>query len=404
MPDSCVPNHITGTNTTCSHRGGGSRCYRRWRRVTVGDVLDGVAPLSGGAYSRTREVSGTVESPYGSATVRYDDAHRPSISADSQQAACYAVGYVQAADRLFELDLLRRRAQGRLAEAFGPPLVESDVRNSKLDFRTAARVTREQLAGTETERVLAAYADGVSTYIESEPPGVEFGVLDYQPEPWSVTDTLSITKWVAWRFGGGTSLRPCLYRRRFDSDKYATLFPQQLPGRPPAIRGDARATEDVAGARAPPAGGDLNSVDGGTLGSRTADDGDGATGATDDGDPLDPAFVEWATGSDPPQQLGSNAWVVSGEYTESGSAVVCSEPHVQLQASPFWYEQRVETPDRTVEGVALPSTPVVAIGGNDGSPTSDAYTDQLSLWAKGEYRTPERPSGDPAISFRGSDG
>ncbi len=303
----------------------------------IGDVLDGIAPLSGGAYSRARDVSGTVESPHGAATVTYDDAHRPSIDADSRRAAYYAVGYVHAADRLFELDLLRRTAQGRLAEVFGPFQAERDVRNRKLDFRTAARVTREQLAGTETEQVLAAYADGVSAYVESEPPGVEFGVLDYQPEPWSVTDTLSITKWVAWRFGGGTSLRPYLRRQRLDSDTYATLFPRHLPGRPPAIRDDGETTADAEAPRVTPADSDL----------------------------LDPAFVEWATGSDPPRELGSNAWVVSGAYTESGSAVVCSDPHVRLQAPPFWYEQRIETPDRTVEGVALPGTPVVAIGRND---------------------------------------
>jgi penicillin amidase len=316
------------------------------------EILDGVAPVSGGAYTNERTVSGTVESPYGSAAVTYDDHHRPSISAESQEAAYFAVGYVHAADRLFEIDMFRRTAQGRLAEVLGPFAVERDVRHTKLDFRTAAAATRRRLSGTEIERVLTAYADGITAYIEAEPPGVEFGLFDYEPDPWSVLDTLSITKWVSWRFGGGTSLRHRLYRQRFDADTYETLFPTHFPGRPPAIRSESTSTDTDP------------TSDGSVFGSVDTDEAGGGSRARSE-TPLDPAFVEWATGSDPPTYLGSNGWVVSGEFTESGRAAVCSDPHVGLQAPPFWYEQRVETPDNTVEGVALPGVPIVEIGRND---------------------------------------
>ena len=71
----------------------------------------------------------TVASPYGDATVTDDDHGVPPVEADTEAAACFAVSYAQAADRLFEVELVRRLKDGRLAEAVGERAVESDVFN-----------------------------------------------------------------------------------------------------------------------------------------------------------------------------------------------------------------------------------------------------------------------------------
>lgn len=125
-------------------------------------LLDSFAPLSGRAWRGTRRrVPATVSSPHGDATVTYDDYHVPHVEADSEPAAYFAVGYVQAVDRLFEIDLIRRLMDGRLSAALGERTVESDVFNAKMDFRRVAEASAEALEGTRTETLTEAYADVV---------------------------------------------------------------------------------------------------------------------------------------------------------------------------------------------------------------------------------------------------
>lgn len=187
----------------------------------VNGLLEGIAPVSGSAYRRPREaVPDDVENPYGSATVTYDDHHIPHVEADSEPAAYFAVGYVQAADRLFQMDLFRRRGDGRLAEVAGPGFVEDDVLRTKMDFRGGAEASREAIAGSDTERMLSAYADGVNAYIERGPPGLGFELLDYDPDPWTVTDTLLIAMALnAQQTLGFPALREAVKRRAFDEEK-----------------------------------------------------------------------------------------------------------------------------------------------------------------------------------------
>jgi penicillin amidase len=338
-------------------------------------ILEAIAPMSGGSYRDSRDsVSGTVESPYGAATVTYDDAHVPHVTADSEQAAYYAVGYAQAADRLFQMDLYRRSARGRTAEVVGPFTAGQDVMNAKLDFLGAARASRDAIRGTEVETITQAYADGVTAYIESEPPGFEFGLLDYDPDPWSVLDTVLVGRSVSWRFSGGFGdIVETVRRDHFDDETYRRLFLAELDGDGvPAIREDG--APEPAAREQPPANGSV-----------------------------DPGFAEWLASFDPPDALGSNAWVVGGEYTESGDPSVCSDPHVGLRAPPTWYEQRVTDGERTVHGFAIPGTPVTPIGTNEygawgltalQADVTDLYSYEVDDAAEryryeGEWRTPE---------------
>ena len=142
--------------------------------------LDRFAPLSGSAWqSATRDISGTVESPHGPAEVRFDHYGVPHIEAADDLALYFAVGYVQAADRLFGMDVQRRLFGGTLAAAFGERAVESDEFHRKMDFRGAAAATWENLAGSETGEAVSAYVDGVNACIDEEALPVEFELLEY---------------------------------------------------------------------------------------------------------------------------------------------------------------------------------------------------------------------------------
>jgi penicillin amidase len=301
--------------------------------------LDRFAPLSGAAWQSARNAApGTVESPYGTAEVTYDDYHVPHVSADDEAAAYFATGYVQAADRLFQMDLVRRRMRGTLSAALGEQTVEQDVFARKMDFLGCAEASADVLTGTESERLTEAFAEGVNRYIDVGPLPMEFGLVGYEPEPWEVVDSLLVGVQIAWGLTGSFgTLRRAVLRDAFDGETYDRLYGSRFDHGTPIIRDEQ--TGDVTGvAEAPGAG---------------------------VADPVDQALVDWLGQFEPPDLWGSNNWVVSGDHTESGDPVVCNDPHLTLMAPPVWYEQRIETGDVDVRGVTFPGVPFVVIGETD---------------------------------------
>ncbi len=307
----------------------------------VGEFLDRVAPLSGSLWQRIGHPPETVESPYGPATVTYDDYHVPHVEADSEEAAAFAVGVAQAADRLGEMDLVRRRAGGRLAAVVGKQGLENDRFAAKMDFQGAAEASRRAIAGTDTESVVQAYADGVNTYIEEGPVGVEFGILGYEPEPWTVTDTALVGVLLGWFLTGSfETLRAEVKRDTFEEPTYRTLYPDRLDHDVPIV--DPEETD-----------GEVRGV-----GGDSATSGKAASN-------IDRDLVDWLSQFETPRIVGSNSWVVSGAVTDSGEPILCNDPHLGLQAPPIWYQQQVTIDGLTTRGGALVGTPLVVIGEND---------------------------------------
>lgn len=301
--------------------------------------VDRIAPLSGQAWRKSGRESNTVRSPHGAATVTYDDQHTPLIEADAPAPAYFALGYTHASDRLFQMDLVRRQASGRLAEVVGPPGVERDVFFRKLDLERAAAASEKAIEGTETSRVLNAYADGINAFIEEESPGTEFGLLGYEPDAWTVLDTFLVLGRFGWRLSGQfTALRRSVIGRTFDDPLRSRLYPIRFDHDAPIIRdGDAR--KQVFG---PP-----------TEQEPVNDEA------------VDQSFIDWLGQFEPPDLGGSNAWTIPGDYTDTGAPIVASDPHMGLRAPPVLYEQQVSIEDRSVGGVTAAGLPFVVIGEND---------------------------------------
>ena len=310
----------------------------------AGGLLERFAPFSGRAWDAAERVPATVESPSGPATVTYDDYHVPHVEADTEEAAYFAVGYAQAADRLFEMDLVRRRMRGTLAEVAGEQVVDSDVFNVRMDFLGAAEASAEAIAGTDTERMTEAFADGVNTYIEEGPLPLEFGLLGYEPREWSVVASLLVGAQVSWGLTGSfRTLQRALLRDRLDADTYRQRYGQFDHGYP-ILRPDR-------------VGGEVHGVAGRGVEAASAD--------ARVGDAVDADFADWLGRFEPPPYLGSNSWLVAGEHTASGQPIVANDMHLSLMAPPVWYEQRVSAGDVDVRGVAFPGIPFVVAGEND---------------------------------------
>jgi len=119
------------------------------------------------------------------------------IYATNNDDLFFAQGYVQAQDRLFQMDLNRRLGLGRLAEVTGPLGVAFDKFARYLGWPRAARAQAD-LSDPTTAAVIAAYSAGVNAFIATQPPPAEFHLLAYRPEPW---DALATSAWgtvLAW--------------------------------------------------------------------------------------------------------------------------------------------------------------------------------------------------------------
>ncbi|WP_435075426.1 penicillin acylase family protein [Halorubrum sp. HHNYT27] len=316
-------------------------------RSEAAALLDSFAPLSGDAWDAAdRSLPETVESPDGDATVRVDDRGVPHVEADDEAAAYFAVGYLQAFHRLFPMDLQRRVMRGRLSEVVGEATVESDEFNVAMGFLPAAEATWDLVSETETGSLVESYAAGVNAAMESETLPIEFELLGYEPAPWTPVDSMLMEKQISWTLTGSfAGLRRAVVEDRFGADRAATLFPRRLDHDAPILDGDE------------------TRLGGGDERERWRDDrSPGAAGATD---PIPPALTGWLSGFESPTGVGSNSWVVSGAHTASGTPTVAYDPHLSLMAPPLWYEQRVETPERSVRGATFPGVPFVIAGASD---------------------------------------
>src|SRR5207344_2286969 len=118
----------------------------------------------------------------------------PHISATSQEDLFFAQGFVQAQDRLFQMDLWRRSVQGRLSEVLGANFIERDAMTRGVQFRGRAELDWTRY-GADTRAIATAFARGVNAWIRSASDNLpeEFALAGWQPEPWAPEDVLNRT-------------------------------------------------------------------------------------------------------------------------------------------------------------------------------------------------------------------
>jgi len=289
----------------------------------------------------------------------------PHIFAASAEDALFALGYVHAQDRLWQMEMNRRIAAGRLAEVVGPAGLETDRFLRTLGVRRAAEATLAKL-DTETTTALARYADGVNAFLAGDPVlPLEFLITGARPAPWTPADSLAWVKMMAWDLGG--NWRNELLRMRLARTLPLARIQQLLPPYP----GDA-----------PPEIAELKAF----------------YGALEQSAPklAELGLPDFA--SQPVEGLGSNNWVVSGARTASGKPLLANDPHLGLTAPVVWYFAHLHAPGLNVIGATLPGVPLVVLGRNDriawgftntGPDVQDLYLEKLH--PAGGYVAPDGP-------------
>jgi penicillin G amidase len=282
----------------------------------------------------------------------------PTVIAQNQHDADFAVGFLHAQDRLFAMDMMRRYGAGRLAELYGARFVQIDRGIRMLGLYRAAERQYAGLA-VPTRAALDAYAAGVNAFIATRrgawPP--EYYLLRSAPEPWRPADSLVWAKIMDLQLTGnyrGELLRARMLRHLSPAD-LAVLYP--------AYPKDAPVTLDKARA----AYRDL---------------------------PLDKLFAALPPGG---PQAASNNWVLSGAHTESRKALLANDPHLDFSAPGVWYLIRIETPDLKLAGVTAPGNPFLIIGHNEhiawgftttGSDVEDLFVEKPDPVDHGRYEAP----------------
>lgn len=309
-----------------------------------------------------------------------DSLGMPHLWAGSEADLFRAVGYVHAQDRLFQMEMFRRVADGRLAEVMGAELVETDRFLRTLGMGRAAAEQEAALA-PEHRAMLQAYADGVNAWIRGRagPLPPEFVALRFRPEPWTVRNSLSIAKIMAWdlaEWNLGLDLQRAV--DALGEERARDLFPAYPDtaltilgadarwrgrGENPAAespRAPARVSGPVPLPRIPALALEL----------------------------LDAVSVSRA----------SNAWVVGGARTASGKPILANDMHLALRTPPIWYLAALHGGGFDVTGMTLPGVPVVVAGHNRRVAWgfTNAYVDDTDFFVEevdpadpDRYRTPD---------------
>jgi penicillin amidase len=250
----------------------------------------------------------------------------PHIYAGSVEDAYFALGFVHAQDRLWQMEMNRRIGSGRVSEALGEATLDADKFLRTLGVRRVAEATLKAL-NDETRSQLDAYAAGVNAFLaqHSGPLPPEFLLTGVSPEPWQSVDSVAWAKMMAWDLGG--NWRSELLRLRLAKKLSTAQIGEFLPPYP----GDAPLAIADYGAL-------YRQLDAGKLAALVL------PGLTEDG--------------------ASNNWVLAGSRTASGKPLLANDPHLGLAVPAVWYFAHLSAPGFEAIGATLPGVPAVVLGRN----------------------------------------
>jgi len=345
------------------------------------------ATVTATAGSQTASVTFTSQAPppqpsrtipglTGNVDVTYDQYDTPHIFCANQND-CYAVqGYIQAQDRLFQMDLFRRTAEGRVSELVGGVGVAQDQQfrvffmtrdGQKLEDALAADLAND----TTTKPKVDAYVRGINAYInflvaQSSPLPGEYAQLPAAPftagdiPPWTIQDTLAVAR-----------LQQFSLSESIEEELGYGLF-AQVYGNPASPLVDAGKMNAYVRAKQPVQAYPLAPTDPTFFPARPTGSGSQAMSAPAADawlrgmatlrarmDELRPLFGTIQTGA------GSNNWVVDAAHSATGKAIVSNDPHLSLQYPPLGHLSAMTASDGSgldVMGWTFPGTPGVQIG------------------------------------------
>lgn len=290
------------------------------------------------------------------ATITRDQWGVPHITADNEADAYFALGYSMAQDRLFQMELMRRLAEGQLSELVGSLALDVDRAMRTLRLRPKAEENIALLRARNPEVLAAseAFIAGVNDYAANGPLPFEFVLLNIPRHTYTLVDSLCIAGIlpITFSYGPRQDAMFTILQEKFPDIDMSLLFPGYSQGIPSTIMETREEAEAILRER-------------GMWPPKNAPQFDVHARANSTATALQPFIDQWqqvneALGS----HLGSNSWVLAPSRTTSGGALLANDPHIGFTNPSIWYEAHLKFGDFENYGYYLPLVPIALIGHN----------------------------------------
>ena len=261
-------------------------------------------------------------------TVYFDDYGIPHIYAQSQKDAMTTLGYVHAQDRLWQMELMRRIAPGRLSELFGSVMLKNDKFFAGLGIDEDSERAIAQLdKNSQSYQLTMAYLDGINQFLEEGPTPIEFQLVGVPKEKFTIKDVYNIFGYMSFSFAMAQKSDPLMTDIR---DELGTDYLKDF-----GIDGSLAHTKLKSFKGKPEAYSEISK-----------------------------SVASLLENTPIPPFIGSNSWVVGPQKTKSGKVLFGNDPHIGFSQPATWYEAHIVTPDYEMYGYYLAGTPFPLLGHN----------------------------------------
>jgi penicillin amidase len=259
-------------------------------------------------------------------TIYFDEIGVPHINAKNQKDAYIALGYVHAQDRLWQMELIRRIAPGRLSEIFGKDLLETDVFFAGLGIEEASEKSIAKLdTSSEAYLMSMAYLEGVNQYFNEGKMPLEFDLVGIKKEKYTLKDIYNVFGYMSFSFAVAHKTDPLLTEIK---EKLGAPYFNELMS-----AFDKNLT--------------INKTEIQPIKAEMSK----AVSKIMDNLPVS-AFI------------GSNSWVIAPEKTKNGKVLFANDPHIGFAQPSVWYQNHIKTPDYEIYGYNIALMPFPLLGHN----------------------------------------
>ena len=276
-------------------------------------------------YSGASNLSGLS----GEVTVHFDSFGIPHIYAETEEDAYRSLGYVHAQDRLWQMEVVRRIAPGKLSEIFGSKLLKPDMLFRSIginEYSKKAQAEFEMNGEPKIKAAAQAYLDGINSYIEQGSTPIEFTILGLEKTKFTMLDVYNTMGYMSFSFAAAHKTEPIVTNIL---NTYGLDFINDL---------------------------DVSINTSGTLMKSYS--------KTNSIDQLAIQLDDIMSNLPASPFIGSNSWVIGPDKTESGKVILANDPHIGYSQPSVWYEAHIETPDFSFYGYHLAGYPFAIIGHN----------------------------------------
>ncbi|MFT4983151.1 MAG: penicillin amidase [Flavobacterium sp.] len=295
------------------------------------------------------------------ATVYFDNFGVPHIYASNSIDAMTALGYVHAQDRLWQMELMRRIAPGRLSEIFGKVALKNDTFFAGLGIEEASEHAIADLdKNSESYKLTMAYLDGINQYMEEGVMPIEFQLVGVSKEKFTVKDVYNIFGYMSFSFAMAHKTDPLLTDIR---NKYGMEYLKDF-----GLDGELNTTL-IKNAKENP----------------------------EEFLAISKSVTALLDNSPIPPFIGSNSWVIAPKKTKKGKVIFANDPHIGFSQPGTWYEAHIVTPEFELYGCYLAGTPFPLLGHNRDyaygltmfeNDDIDFYLEENSPGNGNKYKTP----------------